>query len=177
MLADDFPKFAAVMAGMGKLYEREIDGLLMDAYWLALRPWTLTEFEQAAGHLMATSKFMPRPADFNDLRKASRPVAAEAWAKAISSCGSAWTARGYTGGTSGDALVDRAVHAIGGYGAIAQCDQEKLHFLERRFTEAYESMQDANDVRGALPQLGNSTFGLVELNRRMERRKLGHELA
>lgn len=175
MQPTDADPFRNIMRGMCKLYAQEPDAVLLDAYWLALGSWTLAEFSQAAAHLMANTKFMPRPADFNDLRKASRPVAAEAWVKAIQSCSTAWRPSGYHAGTSGDPLIDNAVRAIGGYAAIAQCEQDKLHFLERRFTEIYESMQDANDVRQALPQLTNSTFGLAELNKRMEQRKLEHE--
>jgi hypothetical protein len=153
----DFQRFRAVMTGMAKVYEREIDGALLDAYWLALRDWSLADFEAAAAHLMRTSKFMPRPADFHELREAGRPTAAEAWLKAVEasagaiSCGRVMTVR-----TCGDPLIDRAVRAIGGYGAIAMCDEDKLHFLERRFAEHYESIQDAEEVRAALPQLTGS---------------------
>lgn len=75
----DFTRFRAVMTGMGELYQRELSGPLLDAYWLALRDWPLAEFEAAAAHLMATATFMPRPAEFNALRKAGRQTAGEAW--------------------------------------------------------------------------------------------------
>lgn len=153
MQQTDFKRFAAVMNGMAKLYERELDTVVLDAYWLALRGWPLNEFEAGAAHLMQHSKWMPRPADFSELRKAARPTIGEAWAKAISSCHSAWTPQGYFGGTSGDPLIDRVVRAIGGYATLAQCEQDKLHFLERRFNEIYDGVQEAEDVRAALPQL------------------------
>ena len=69
MNTDDFPRFRSVLAGMAKLYERELDGPLLDAYWLALGDWSLGDFEQASRRLMATSRFMPRPADYHELRK------------------------------------------------------------------------------------------------------------
>lgn len=153
----DFPRFRAVMAGMAKVYEREIDGPLLDAYWLALRAWSLVDFEAAAGHLMATSEFMPRPAAFTALRKAGRPTPAEAWAKAVASCKTAWTPQGYVGGTSGDPHIDAAVRGLGGYSAIAMCDTDKLPFLERRFCEHYETVQDATETREALPLIASKT--------------------
>ena len=52
-----------------------------------------------------------------------------------------------------DEITDRAVAALGGYVAIAMCDEDKLHYLERRFQEIYEGMQDAGDIRAALPNL------------------------
>lgn len=169
----DFERFNAVMNGMAKLFDREIDNMLLDAYWLALRDWPLADFEQAAGHLMATARFMPRPADFNELRKAAKPVPAEAWLTARKACKSAWTPHGYRGGTSGDPLIDKAVQAIGGYAAIAMCDTDKLHFLERKFAEVYESLDSAEEVRQALPSLTGGTFGLAALQKQREHRRIG----
>lgn len=147
----DFPRFRAVMAGMAKVYEREIDGPLLDAYWLALRDWSLADFEAAAGHLMATSEFMPRPAAFSALRKAARPSPVEAWDLARRSL--QWTVNGYVEAPGIDPLVAKALRSIGGANALAMCDEDKLHFLERRFVQVYESLQDSNDTRQALPQI------------------------
>lgn len=124
------------------------------AWWNSMRgDWTLDEFRAACAHLRDAMEFMPNPYHFNQLRKASRPTAGEAWNKAIASCRTAWTPTGFRGGTSGDPLIDQAVRALGGYSKIAQCDDDSLHWLEKRFAEIYESMQDAEDVRGALPQI------------------------
>lgn len=164
MQQSDFPKFQAVMAGMAELYQRDLSQPLMDAYWLALRDWSLEEFQQAAGHLMANNTFMPRPADFNALRKASRPTPAEAWLKAVAASGKSWTPQGFTGSAScGDPLIDKAVRALGGYGVIAECDTDKLHWFEKRFAEIYDDMQDAEDVRESVPMIaGPSQVKRVE---------------
>lgn len=153
MLEIDAKKFRDLMRAMCKLYGQEADEVLFDAYWLALRDWPFDAFEQAAGHLMASSKFMPRPADFNELRKASRPTSAEAWLKALAGIKSAYTPNGYYGGTSGDPLIDSAIRCLGGYAAIGNCDEEKLHWLEKRFSEIYENMQEAEDVRESVPMI------------------------
>ena len=95
MQQSDFQRFRAVMTGMAKVYERELDALLLDAYWVALRDWSLEDFERAAGELMRTNEFMPRPAAFNALRKAAtKLLASEAW---------------FTKGTSDDPLANRAM--------------------------------------------------------------------
>jgi len=143
------------MTGMAKVYEREIDGALLDAYWLALRDWSLADFEDAAAQLMRTSKFMPRPADFNDLRKAGRPTPGEAWARALENVRSG----GYRYGRGVDPLIDRAVAAIGGYGVIGMTDEDKLGYLERRFAEAYRGMEAADEAREAVPLIaGGGSF-------------------
>lgn len=156
----DYQRFKAVMTGMGKLYERELDKPLLDAYWLALTTWSLTDFEAGAGQLMRTSEFLPRPAAFEALRQAGRPTAAEAWERARRASGSAIQCGHVThNGTCGDELIDRAVRGIGGYGVIAMCETDKLPFLERRFAEHYSQLQDAEEVRQAVPQIaGPSTL-------------------
>jgi hypothetical protein len=160
MQQSDFQRFKAVMNGMAKLYERELDAAVLDAYWLALRDWELADFEAAAGQLMRSSKFMPRPAEFHELRKAGRPTAGEAWIRVLE-----YVRKGYArwegGGISkfgnapqpDDALIDRAVQAIGGYDAIAMSSTDKTPFLEKRFCEHYDSMQDADEIREAVPQI------------------------
>lgn len=145
----EFERFKAVMNGMSKVYEREIDGVLLDAYWLSLRSWSLRDFEQAAGHLMGNSKFMPRPADFTELRNAGRPTGGEAFAQALAHCASS----SYRAGPHPDPIIDACVRACGGYLVIAMSEQDRLPFIERRFAEHFEHLQDAEDTREALPQI------------------------
>lgn len=177
MTPQDRKAFLEVVIGFAELKGKQLSAPGLELYWHAMQHWSMEEFRAAANHLIRTCEFMPTPKDFEDLRKASRPVPAEAWIKARGAIRSCYqiTAAGAvygTGGTCGDPLIDRAVHAIGGYAAIAQCETDKLHFLERRFTEAYEAMEDAQEVRKALPQLGNGSFALAELTKRLEQRKL-----
>jgi hypothetical protein len=49
---------------------------------------------------------------------------------------------------------------IGGPNVIGMCDEDKLHFLERRFTEHYETLQDSEDVRESVPAIA---FGGVDM--------------
>lgn len=144
----DFTRFRNVMTGLAKLYEREIDQLLLDVYWLALRSWSLEDFESGAAHLMRTSKFMPRPADFNELRKASLPTAGEAWAAVLEHLKTGtreWTDGGRTwnGGPTLTAEIDRAVAVLGGYRALAMMPTKELPWMERRFTEHYGDLTEA----------------------------------
>lgn len=161
MLPDEFSRFHAVMTGMAELYQRELSPVLLDAYWISLRDWPLEAFEAAAGQLMKTAEFMPRPADFTALRKAGRATAGEAWAKVLE-----FARKGYIRWDGGgrptrdnsvespdEQLIDRAVRAIGGYEAIAMSPTDKTHFLEKRFCEHYSDIQDAEEIREAVPQI------------------------
>lgn len=158
----DFTRFRAVMAGMAEMYQRELSGTLLDAYWMALRDWTLADFEAAAGHLMAANTFMPRPSDFNALRKAGRETAAEAWVRVVRE------SPRWRNGLKGDAdpLIDACIRAIGGNETIAMTDLEQLHWLEKRFAEAYEELRDVHEHRESVPQItqqGAAAAGLKRL--------------
>lgn len=170
MTPADYDSFCEIVLGFAELKGKQLSAPALELYWRAMQDWPIDEFRSAANHLLKTCDWMPTPKHFEDLRKASRPVASEAWLKARASCSTAYTPRGYVGGTSGDPLIDKAVHVLGGYGVIAMCDLDKLQFLEKRFNEAYESMQDAQDVRVSLPHLGNGGIGLAEINKRLEER-------
>lgn len=129
----------------------------LDMWWLAMSDWSIEAFKDAAAHLAKSVEFMPSPFHFQELRKAGRITAAEAWETARAACGSAIQCGQVThNGTCGDALIDKAVRGIGGYGAIAMCDREKLPFLERRFTETFNSLQDVTEVRESLPAIAGA---------------------
>lgn len=157
MQSADFPRFKTLMTGMGRMFNASPDSTVLDVYWISLRDWTLADFEGAVGHLLQTAKFMPRPADFHDLRKAGNPTAGEAWTRARQAIRNAnWSDIEATGFSCGDPLTNQAVHAIGGYRVIGMCESDKLHFLERRFAEHYEAMGDAQAVREAVPQIATN---------------------
>lgn len=159
MIAADRQAFLEIVIGFAELKGKQLSAPALELYWRSMQSWPLPDFRLAAEHLIRTCQFMPIPKDFEDLRKAGRPTAGEAWSKAVAACGSCHSALGYTsGGTCGEEFVDRVVRAIGGYRAIAMCDTDKLHFLERRFAEHFESMQDACDTREAMPMLTRSSI-------------------
>lgn len=174
----DFERFHEVMAGMAKMYERELDALLLDAYWLALDDWSLSEFLTATKHLMATSEFMPRPSAFNALRKAGdKVVATEAWAFALKH---AVSRAGQPPEQSCRALVEhplieQCVIGIGGLRAIWESDADKLHFLERQFHERYSELADVHETRYRLGHVAIPALELQQPFPECAKLKLGTE--
>jgi len=146
----DGNRFRDVLRGLCKVYGTEPDAVMLDVYWMTLNDWPLTDFEAAAAHLLRTSRFMPRPADFHALRQATELCAPEAWAEAMARCGG-W--RDGSAGRDGD-RIDRTVHCVGGYRTLAMADVEHdLPHIQRRFLEAFDVIADSERVREALPQL------------------------
>lgn len=149
MTEDDKPDFARILNGLALLKRTQLHEDALDMWWLTMQSWPLDEFTAAASHLATSCQFMPTPYDFHELRKAGRMTAMEAWDRALHHAASS----AYRNGPLGDALIDHAVRCIGGYRAIAMCEDEKLGFLEKRFHEAFETKQDAEDIREALPAI------------------------
>jgi hypothetical protein len=154
--AGDRQRFLEVVIGFAELKGKQLSVPALELYWRALQHWPLADFMAAAEQLVRTSEFMPTPKDFEDLRKAGRPTCGEAWVDARA------TARQWREGysiSSGDPFIDRVVRVIGGYRAIAMCDVDKMHFLERRFAEHFEEMQDTESTREALPNVMRDLLG------------------
>lgn len=144
-----------------------MDQPLLDGYWMALSDWPMDEFEAAAKQLMKTSKFLPRPADFNAIRNAGKRTAGEAFAQARKIVRSL-NPREMISHRSGDPQLDAAIHACGGYEALGMCESDNIGFFERRFCEHYDSIGESEATREALPQITggprlNGTFGLAQL--------------
>lgn len=151
MQPSDRKKFLEIVLGFAELKGKQLSAPALELYWNSMQAWSLEDFQAAANQLIRTTDWMPTPKHFEDLRKAGRPTAAEAFAKAIG-----WARDGSytTPARSPEAiLIDRVVASLGGWIAITSYDQEKLHFLEKRFAENYEMIEDASDTREALPQI------------------------
>lgn len=152
----DFQRFRAILAGMAEIYQRELSPTLLDAYWLALRGWSFADFEAGAAHLMASSKFMPRPSDWAELRKAARMTAGEAWERAIAEC------RGWRNNTASvDPLTDRVVAMVGGYQHIALEPLDTQHFTRNKFIELYDELSETHNTREAVPQIAGPAARLA----------------
>lgn len=157
MRPDDRKAFLEIVIGFAELKGKQLSAPALELFWNAMQHWSIEDFRAAANHLVGTCQFMPTPKDFEDLRRAQRPSADEAWLKARKSL--QWTVNGYVERPGIDPLVAKALRSIGGANALAMCDEDKLHFLERRFVQVYESLQDSNDTRAALPQIAAPRSG------------------
>lgn len=160
MTPADRKPFLETIVGFAELKGKQLSAPALELYWRSLQHWTLTDFRAAAEQLLRTCEFMPLPKDFEDLRKAGRPTAGEAWAAVLDYARRDYSpnfpARLPTRGVLGDPIIQRAINAVGGVRAIAMTNSDAMHFVERRFCEHFESAQDSDDIREALPQIAFS---------------------
>lgn len=171
MIEADKAAFAKIVLGFAELKSKQLSLAAVELYWGAMQRWTLPEFRAAAEHLLRTCEFMPIPRDFEELRKAGRPTPGEQFAVVLE-----YVRSGAYNRDPSLTFLDRdvlrpnvisvrAVRALGGYGVIGQYEAHQLQFLEKRFAEHYESMQDSQDTRDAVPQIAT-----------MPRVRIGHEV-
>lgn len=156
MQPSDSKRFRDLLRGIGRMFGQDLDAVTLDAYWVALSDWTITDLEAAARQLLRTAKFMPRPADFFELKNAGKPTAAEAWDMVLRHCKGAYRSGA---GLDDGGPIDMAVKGLGGYRAIAMHDLDYLPIMQRQFVERFEEAEDVVQTREALPQL-------VDLNTR-----------
>src|SRR5688572_1392913 len=147
MIEADKPEFCAALTELAALKPNaKLTPESYAAWWNAMQSWDLRDFRQACARLRDSMEFMPNPYHFEQLRKAGRLTAGEAWAavREIARSG---------GAPHPDARVNAAVRALGGYRAIGMTNTDQMSWLERRFAEHYESISDAEDTREAVPLL------------------------
>jgi hypothetical protein len=154
----DGQKFRELLRAMSRVLPcqsgAELDNPMLDVYWLALRDWPLVDFEGACGHLLKTSKFMPRPCDFTELLKADDLTAGEAWALVLEAARGGYEC-------PEDPVIQAAVRAIGGIRAIGMSTRENTPHLERRFCEHFEAISEREEVREALPSIAGPSRARV----------------
>lgn len=156
MTARDFDQFTIILRAFAELKSKQLSVTAIELYWRAMSHWSIDDFKSAAEQLVRTCKFFPTPSEFEDLRKAGRMTAAEAWTLVLDA------ARGNAPHPT-DPRILAAVRALGGFHAIGMSRVDQTHFLEKRFVEHYESINDAEDTREALPNLTGGSKLLDDL--------------
>jgi hypothetical protein len=149
MRATDRPEFLKILNGLAAIKRVDLTPEALGMWWSAMADWSVEDFRSGANHLLKTCRFMPSPFDFEQLRKAGQGTAAEAWVRVVQQ------SPRWRSGEQGDAdpLIDRCIRAVGGNEVIAMTPVADLHWLEKRFTAAYDELSDVAEARSALPDL------------------------
>lgn len=139
MQPHDRQPFLEVVIGFAELKGKQLSAPALELFWNAMQGWTIGEFRAAASQLIRTCEFMPTPKDFEDLRRiATTETAAEAW---------------FTMGTSDDPLATRAMRIATQGRYVGHIPMDELQWVQKRFIEVYQELQEVEEVRKALPQI------------------------
>ena len=169
MQTNDREQFLRVLNGMAAMKKTQLTPESLDLWWACMADWDIADFKAAAIHVLKTTDFMPTPKDFEDLRKAGRMKAGEAWALVLDRVRKGSSRWDYDPPKLNsrfeppdNPVIDAAVRAIGGYQAIAMHEEATLHFLERRFCEHFESIGEAREIRAAVPAIAGPMAQLAQ---------------
>jgi len=159
MQPSDRIAFAAVLNGLAAVKPNaKITPEALDVWWQSFQAWTIEEFRAAAVELVRTVEFMPNPYHFEQLRRASAETLGESWARALKHAAALPVSGGFLQNrSSGDARLDAAAAAVGGWKAIASASADSLQFVERRFCQHLEDLVDAGEARDAVPGLADQS--------------------
>jgi len=158
MMADgDKSAFAAALAELALLKRAELTQASYAAWWRAMRfDWTIAEFRRACEHLAKSRDFFPNPYHFERLRATACGTAASMWTAVLANL-----RRGeYRNGITIGGRTDRVIAAMGGYAALGLARSDELHFRERRFSEIWDELAEAESSRDALPEIAESRRSL-----------------
>jgi hypothetical protein len=153
MEVSDKVEMSRVLLGLAAIMPNaKVTPEALEVWFGAMRDWDIADFRAAASHLAKTCRFMPTPYDFEQVRKAGTTTSAEAFAQALAHCASGqWRQVPHP-----DRAIELAVQGLGGWRAMAFCEEDKTHFLEKRFAEHYAELTDKRDTIAALPGIVNA---------------------
>jgi hypothetical protein len=146
-------KLDEMLTAVSKLYGTTLDPQVLAMYEGALASQPLEHVRDAINAHVATSPFMPKPADLLTLiRKSTEPKSnwADSWSQIMDNHG-----------RTEDLIGQRALRSIGGWGppkGLGYVNIDRLPYLQARFQEAYETMAEAQAPR----QIGHNGTALLE---------------
>ena len=138
MQTDDAPKFTAILACMGELYDKSVSKTLTSIYWQALQQFELEDVKQAfKAHINNPDcgRFFPKPADIvRFISGTGETRALLAWtkvAKAIANIGS------YQSVIFDDPLIHNVLDDMGGWINICSITEDKMPYRANEFQKRY----------------------------------------
>lgn len=146
MHTNDRARFYEIIAGLAELQGRELSPAALKLWWSAMRNWDLDEFTRAANYLAKAIQFMPKPSDFEQLRRSSVTNGHEAWSAVLEHAAGRWRQSAID-----DEIIAETVHRMGGFAMIGMCQTSQLDWKKRDFLEVYEMVIDEKAAAGVLP--------------------------
>ena len=126
------------MMGVGTLYGKSINELVVELYWQALQRFDFADVKEALQACVAnpdSGQFMPKPADVvRYLEGSSQTQALRAWSAVVEAI------RRVGGGTSvvfDDFLIHAVISDMGGWIGLCRVMEEELPFRGNEFTKRY----------------------------------------
>uniref|UniRef100_A0A6M3J9G8 DUF6475 domain-containing protein n=2 Tax=viral metagenome TaxID=1070528 RepID=A0A6M3J9G8_9ZZZZ len=133
-------KFSEGMSLLCETYQREPSKLLMQAYYMALKDLSDSEFETAIGKVLQDRKFnkMPMPGEIREY------AIGNAEDKAILAYDAFTKGKAQTGAYESVVFEDKLIHAVvqsmGGWYEVCMITEDEWKFKRREFIDLYRAI-------------------------------------
>jgi len=145
MKANDLVKFSEIMMALAEVFESdgEPSAVKIEIYFNALKDKTIKQITEAAGKLFRNRAFssFPKPAELITLIDGPESVKALAAWGLVMKCLE-------NGDIPPDPAINETVRRIGGWDWLSTQGYTELHWIEKRFIEHFEAIND-----GGIPLL------------------------
>ena len=149
-------RFAAVIEQLGVIYGKEIDEVLLRAYWAALRDVSIDDLENAAYSHIALEKWFPKPCELRHVDATA--VSYRAWDTAITA---AERVGAYKSVDFEDGAINATIRFMGGWRQFCGMKPEDEHWRRQEFLQAYRQFSahgiSSNQSRALVGIAQNST--------------------
>jgi len=144
----DAPLFAKELAMLAAIFNREIDEILVDAYWRALEAHPIEKVQKAIMLAASASQYFPTPAELLRLTGELKPAerALEAWEAVRRAIGNQGV---YTSVWFDDPVTNATIRSMGGWPEL--CRRPGDHFTRNDFARTYEAKAHSA-MRGEMPE-------------------------
>ena len=128
-------KFAALMEQLGIVYGKEMDELILRAYWAALKDVPIDSLEASVQAHIATEQWFPKPCELRG--NASKSLAIMAWDSVIAAAESVGA---YRRVDFEDQTVNATVRYLGGWPAICAMGSREEPHVRKEFLATYAEL-------------------------------------
>lgn len=139
MKNSDEMKFAETMTMLGVVFPTNVTQTLANAYFVALKPFTIEQVMAAAERHIEIGRFFPKPIELADIINAGKPNGEDKAVLAWMSITSAISKIGpYRSLILDDRLAMEIVKHVGGWSNLCNLSYKELDFKKREFVESYK---------------------------------------
>ena len=139
--------FAEMMSALSILYDKEIPDMLSKMYWEVLVNYSDDEVKFMFNQAIANCKFFPKPSELIQFVKTQKQEqkqlekinSLEAWGMVMSGL--------EYGRIPSDDKIQEVIHRLGGWDYLKGKTYDDLHWLEKRFIEHYEQIEESEKYR------------------------------
>lgn len=129
-------RFAAVIEQLGIVYGKEIDDLLLRAYWAALKDVSIDDLENAAYAHIALEKWFPKPCELRGADETA--ISMRAWDTAIAAAGRIGA---YKNVDFEDLVINATIRFLGGWTRFCEMKTDEEDWRRKEFLQAYRDFR------------------------------------